>query len=87
MSFPLRHPRQQYGTLSVLVWQSYSMHTTANGKLQADAVAATLADAVCACRVYVWMNVCVCVCVCARVRVCLSGATEVMVGGGGRVGV
>lgn len=55
------------------------MHTTTNGKLQADAAAgaATLTDAVCACRVYVQMSV----------YVCLSGAMEVMVGGGGCVGV
>lgn len=63
----------------MLVWQSYTMHTTTNGKLQADAAAgaATLTDAVCACRVYVQMSV----------YVCLSGAMEVMVGGGGCVGV
>ena len=49
------------------------MHTTANGKLQADAVAATLSDAVCACRVHVGMSV----------YVFQNGAIEVMVGGGG----
>lgn len=53
------------------------MHTTTNGKLQTDAVAATLTDAVCACRVYVQMSL----------YMCRSGAMEVMVGGRGHVGV
>lgn len=48
-----------------------------NYTLQADAVSATLSDAVCAFGVYVG-NI---------VHVCLSGAMEVMFGGEGRVGV
>lgn len=53
------------------------MHTAANGKLQADAVAATLRDAVFACRVYIGLSV----------YVCLTGAMKVMFKGGDHVGV